>query len=103
MNTFTLLGKGDVHRTLAATPILLVVQILLLPIFLWLMLESDTSRMVTTRPFVQAFLGRITVTHCGFRSRTTSAPISLNSADQCLASQANVCSEKNVTWVGSFL
>jgi ACR3 family arsenite efflux pump ArsB len=61
MNTFTLLGKGDAHRTLAATPMLLIAQILLLPLFLWLMLESDTSRMVATRPFVQAFLGLIVV------------------------------------------
>lgn len=56
MNTFTLLGKGDAHRTLAATPLLLVTQILLLPLFLWLMLESDNSRMVATWPFLQAFL-----------------------------------------------
>lgn len=59
MNTFTLLGKGDAHRTLAATPLLLIAQILLLPLFLWLMLESHTSRMVATWPFMQAFLGLI--------------------------------------------
>jgi arsenite transporter len=59
VNTFTLLGKGDVHRTLAATPLLLVVQILLLPLFLGLLLESDASRMVATWPFMQAFLGLI--------------------------------------------
>lgn len=59
INTFTLLGKGEAHRTLAATPLLLVAQILLLPLFLWLMLENDTSQMVATWPFVQAFLGLI--------------------------------------------
>jgi ACR3 family arsenite efflux pump ArsB len=59
MNTFTLLGKGDVHRTLAATPLLLVAQILLLPLLLWLLLDRDASRVVATRPFVQAFLGLI--------------------------------------------
>jgi ACR3 family arsenite efflux pump ArsB len=59
MNTFTLLGKGDAHRTLAATPLLLITQIVLLPLFLWLLLESDTSRMVATRPFVQAFFGLV--------------------------------------------
>ena len=59
MNTFTLLGKGDAHRTLAATPLLLITQILILPLFLWLMLESHTSRMVAAWPFVQAFLGLI--------------------------------------------
>lgn len=59
MNTFTLLGRGDAHRTLAATPLLLITQILLLPLYLWLMLENDASRMVATRPFLQAFLGLI--------------------------------------------
>lgn len=59
MNTFTLLGKGDAHRTLAATPLLLITQILLLPLFLWLMLDSDTGRMVATWPFMQAFLALI--------------------------------------------
>lgn len=56
MNTFTLLGKGDAHRTLAATPLLLVAQILLLPLLLWLMLDNRISRMVATWPFIQAFL-----------------------------------------------
>ncbi len=59
MNPFTLLGKGDAHRTLAATPLLLITQILLLPIFLWLLLESDTSRTVATEPFLQAFVGLV--------------------------------------------
>lgn len=59
MNTFTLLGKGDAHRTLAATPLLLIAQILLLPLLLWLMLENQISRMVATWPFLQAFLGLI--------------------------------------------
>lgn len=59
MNTFTLLGKGDAHRTLAATPLLLVAQILLLPLLLWLMLDNRISRMVATWPFIQAFLGLI--------------------------------------------
>lgn len=59
MNTFTLLGKGDAHRTLAATPLLLITQIILLPVFLWLLLESDSSRMVATGPFLQAFVGLV--------------------------------------------
>ncbi|MEX1028307.1 MAG: arsenic resistance protein, partial [Candidatus Paceibacterota bacterium] len=59
MNTFTLLGKGDAHRTLAATPLLLITQIILLPVFLWLLLESDTSRMVATGPFLRAFAGLV--------------------------------------------
>ncbi len=59
MNTFTLLGQGDAQRTLAATPLLLVVQIVLLPLFLWLLLDSDVSQMVATAPFWQAFFGLV--------------------------------------------
>ncbi|MGY6409796.1 MAG: arsenic resistance protein [Alkalilacustris sp.] len=36
--TFTHLGRGDAVRATAATPILLLVQIALLPVFLWLFL-----------------------------------------------------------------
>ncbi|MFN4260798.1 MAG: arsenic resistance protein [Gemmataceae bacterium] len=61
MNTFTLLGKGDVHRTMAATPLLLVTQIVLLPLYLWLFLDADTSRVVGTRPFLLAFFGLVAV------------------------------------------
>jgi ACR3 family arsenite efflux pump ArsB len=59
MNTFTLLGKGDVHRTMAATPLLLVTQIVLLPLYLWLFLDSDTSGVVGTQPFLFAFIGLV--------------------------------------------
>lgn len=59
MNTFTLLGRGDAHRTLAATPPLLVTQIVLLPFYLWLFLERDASRLIATGPFLQAFFGLI--------------------------------------------
>ncbi|HMP15542.1 MAG TPA: bile acid:sodium symporter [Gemmatales bacterium] len=59
MNTFTLLAQGDAHRTLAATPLLLVIQIFLLPLYLWLMLDGQISSMVATQPFVQAFAGLI--------------------------------------------
>jgi hypothetical protein len=59
MNTFTLLGRGDVHRTLAATPLLLVAQIVLLPAYLWLFLDADAGGVVGTRPFWFAFAGLV--------------------------------------------
>lgn len=59
MNTFTLLGRGDAHRTLAATPLLLLMQIGLLPPLLWLLLEREVGRVVAIRPFWQAFGGLI--------------------------------------------
>ncbi len=59
MNTFTLLGQGDVHRTMAATPLLLVTQIVLLPLYLWFFLDADTSGVVGTGPFLLAFVGLV--------------------------------------------
>lgn len=41
--TFTQLGKGDVPRAVALTPLNLLLQFLLLPVFLWLM--ADTGSM----------------------------------------------------------
>jgi ACR3 family arsenite efflux pump ArsB len=87
MNTFTLLGKGDANRTLAATPLLLVTQIVLLPAYLWLLLESDSSGMVATRPFVQAFIVLIALPltlawlteWCGKRSKWIADGIALSS------------------------
>jgi arsenite transporter len=88
MNTFTLLGRGDVHRTLAATPLLLVTQILLLPLLLWLLLERDTSQIVATGPFLQAFVGLIMLPltlawiteWCGRRSRRVASAVARSTA-----------------------
>jgi len=61
VNTFTLLGQGDVHRTLAATPMLLAAQILLLPFYLWLLFDASLGGAVAARPFVHAFVGLVAV------------------------------------------
>lgn len=53
---FTQLGKGDEKLMLAATPILLIVQLLLLPVYLWLFLGEGISQIVHIEPFVEAFL-----------------------------------------------
>lgn len=39
--TFSQLGRADVPRAIATTPILLLVQILLLPFYLWMFTEGD--------------------------------------------------------------
>jgi arsenite transporter len=39
--TFTQLGRGDAARAIAVTPINLLMQFLLLPLYLWLMLPSE--------------------------------------------------------------
>lgn len=52
---FTQLGRGDERLILASTPILFVVQIMMLPFYLWLFLGSEAAEMVKVGPFVEAF------------------------------------------------
>ncbi|MBC3953931.1 arsenic resistance protein [Pseudomonas triticifolii] len=58
---FTHLGKGDSRLTLAATPLLLLLQLLLLPLYLALMLGSESSVAISISPFVEAFVVLIAV------------------------------------------
>ena len=53
---FTHIGKGDSRLTLAATPVLLLVQLALLPIYLALMLGENTSVAISITPFMEAFV-----------------------------------------------
>lgn len=53
---FTHIGKGDSRLMLAATPILLLLQLLLLPAYLGLMLGAQSQVVVSVGPFVEAFL-----------------------------------------------
>lgn len=54
--TFTHLGKGNARLLLAMTPMLLVLQMLLLPVYLNLMLGSGASNLVEAGPFLHAFI-----------------------------------------------
>ncbi|AIR89535.1 bile acid:sodium symporter [Pseudomonas cremoricolorata] len=58
---FTQLGKGDASLTLAATPLLLLVQLLLLPLYLALMVDTQWVLDLPLTPFVEAFVGLIAV------------------------------------------
>ncbi len=58
-NTFSHLGKGDAHLSTAATPVVLVAQMLLLPIFLVVMVGPEISDGLRAEPFVRALLGII--------------------------------------------
>lgn len=58
---FTRLAGGDATRLLAMTPLLLLVQMLALPLYLWLLLGDDLSRVVEAGPFVTAFVALIVV------------------------------------------
>jgi arsenite transporter len=53
---FTHIGKGDSRLMLAATPVLLLLQLLLLPVYLGLMLGAHSAVVVAAAPFIEAFL-----------------------------------------------
>ena len=59
--TFTHLGRGDARLLLAATPALLLVQMLLLPVYLRLLLDGDASGLIQPGPFIHAFLWLIAI------------------------------------------
>ncbi|NUU60407.1 arsenic resistance protein [Paenibacillus agri] len=52
---FTQLGRGNEKLMLAATPILFVVQMVLLPFYLWLFIGNEAAKIVKVGPFVEAF------------------------------------------------
>lgn len=53
---FSGLAGGDSRRLLAATPVLLLIQMALLPLFLWVFLGAEFARAVDAAPFVIAFV-----------------------------------------------
>ena len=53
---FTGLAGGSRERLLAATPLLMIVQLALLPPYLWLMVGPELAASVDLHPFVEAFL-----------------------------------------------
>ncbi|MFD1176095.1 arsenic resistance protein [Paenibacillus puldeungensis] len=58
---FTHLGKGNEKLILASTPILFVVQMIMLPFYLWLFLGPEAAEIVKIGPFVEAFIFLIIV------------------------------------------
>jgi ACR3 family arsenite efflux pump ArsB len=59
--TFSHLGRADARLLLAATPALLIIQILLLPVYLGAFLGKDAARLVQLGPFVDAFVWLIAI------------------------------------------
>ena len=53
---FTGVAGGARDRLLAAAPLLMLVQMLLLPVYLWLFVGNEFVRAVDLAPFVEAFL-----------------------------------------------
>lgn len=57
--SFTHLGKGDTGRAIAATPLLLLVQLIALPAYLWLFLGGDWWEAALSAHLLSAFGGLI--------------------------------------------
>lgn len=53
---FTYLGKGDSQSVLASTPLLFIIQMLLLPLFLWIFLGREIINIIQVTPFVKSFI-----------------------------------------------
>ncbi len=53
---FTHLGRGNARLVLASTPLLLLAQMLLLPVYLWLFMGEQAAQVMSTGPFLEAFL-----------------------------------------------
>ncbi|MCG3716645.1 arsenic resistance protein, partial [Aliarcobacter butzleri] len=54
--TFSHLGKANAKLLLSSTPILLIVQMALLPIYLNIFLGKEASLLVEISPFIEAFI-----------------------------------------------
>ena len=62
--TFAQMGRADAALLLASTPVLLVVQMVMLPLWLRLFLDDGVSRLVQVGPLLHAFLWLIVIPLC---------------------------------------
>ncbi|MEP9394251.1 bile acid:sodium symporter [Gordonia sp. VNQ95] len=58
---FSGLAGGDGRRLLSATPLLLLLQMVMLPVFLWAFMGADLADVVDAQPFLMAFLTLIVI------------------------------------------
>ncbi|WP_313692194.1 arsenic resistance protein [Halorarum halobium] len=54
--TFAELAGGNSEQLTAATPALMLVQLLLLPAYLWLFMGAEVAEVIEAGPFIEAFL-----------------------------------------------
>lgn len=57
--TFAHLGKGDIKSAIAFTPVSLLLQIVLLPVYIWLILGSNITTSLVQKELLLAFFGLI--------------------------------------------
>ena len=53
---FSELGGSDARKVLAATPVLMLAQIVALPVYLWLFVGAEVLTIFSAGPFLEAFL-----------------------------------------------
>ena len=75
---FTGLAGGASDRLLAAAPVLMLAQILLLPVFLWVFIGPDVARAIDPAPFAEALIILIII------------PLAAAALTQALARRANL-------------
>lgn len=61
---FAQLGRADVRPLLAATPLLLMLQMVLLPLYLHLFLGAQAAQHIQPTPFITAFLQLVVLPLC---------------------------------------
>jgi ACR3 family arsenite transporter len=84
---FTHLARGDARPLLAATPVLLLAQMLLLPVYFNLFLGPSAAALIEPDPFIRAFLWLIAV------------PLALAGLTQFLAAR-NKIAERAAAMIG---
>ncbi len=53
---FSHLGRGDTRLAIASTPVILLAQFLLLPVYLWLFMGRTFNEVIRAGPFIQLFV-----------------------------------------------
>nr|WP_275901844.1 bile acid:sodium symporter [Brevibacterium zhoupengii] len=87
---FTRLAGGDHTRLLALTPVLMIVQIILLPVYLWIILDGTGIGAIAPRPVITALLVFIIIPLAaslvtrGLARRSTLADRSIHAASQSM-------------------
>lgn len=53
---FTQLGKGDEKLMLVSTPLLFIIQMITLPLYLWMFMGKEIANIIHVQPFIESFI-----------------------------------------------
>lgn len=62
--TFSHLGRADARLLLMATPLLLLLQMFLLPVYLTFMIGEQVNQLIHLQPFIHAFIWLMVIPFC---------------------------------------